>query len=202
MLKSHRIFNVMSIRSEVLDSLSEDIKNKGVVFLNDKDGRVARANLNKKRINYQEARREFLRHQLARFYRIAIFGSARLEEKSDDFIFVTELSTELVKAIDPDIVTGGGPGIMKAASLGVQIAIDEANINGRKRLKAMNHGITIKLPEEEPPNEYLHFFSKHHSFATRLQEFTDITHAAYIAPGGIGTTYELSHLVQLRQVNH
>lgn len=192
----------MSIRNEVLECLKSDIGEKGAVLLKDTDRETVHDNLNVARKSYQEARREFLRHQLGRYYRVVIFGSARLGRDSDDFRFVTELTTEIVKAIDADIVTGGGPGIMEAALMGAQLAIDESKTNGHKRLNSRNHGVTINLVNQEAPNGYIHFATNHPDFSTRLQEFIDKTQAAYIAPGGIGTTLELLYLMQTRQVSH
>lgn len=192
----------MSIRNEVLQQLSTDIQANGFVSFKDTERKTSQNNLHEARKSYEEARREFLRHQLGRYYRVVIFGSARLGRESEDFRFVTDLTTETVKAIDADIVTGGGPGIMEAALYGTQIAVDESRTNGHKRLHARNHGVTITLVDQEPPNEYIHFGTNHPDFSTRLQEFIDKTQAAYIAPGGIGTNLELLYLVQTRQVNH
>ncbi|MCI5149330.1 MAG: hypothetical protein D3916_08075, partial [Candidatus Electrothrix sp. MAN1_4] len=51
-------------------------------------------------------------------FSIAIFGSARLPDSSPEFQFVVQLTQSLLEQVPVDIVTGGGPGIMEAASIG------------------------------------------------------------------------------------
>ncbi|MBI4096787.1 MAG: LOG family protein [Candidatus Levybacteria bacterium] len=191
----------MSVRKEVLSALRNRAK-EGIIPLSKRGGREAEEHLVVGRDEYEQARGAVLEHQLSRFYNVAIFGSARLDEDSKEFKFVSELAKSLVEARDVDIMTGGGPGIMKAAIIGAYQAIAEAQVNG-KRLKSRRHGIRINdLPIEEKAGEHLSFSSTHNEFSTRLQEFIDRSQAAYNAPGGIGTLLEQLILVQSRQVGH
>src|SRR5689334_7557775 len=50
-------------------------------------------------------------------YRVTIFGSARLDAASRDYEEVKLLAAELA-AMGCDIITGGGPGLMRAANEG------------------------------------------------------------------------------------
>lgn len=54
-------------------------------------------------------------------FRTAIFGSARITPKDKIYQQIVELSESLVKS-NYDIVTGGGPGAMEAASQGHALA--------------------------------------------------------------------------------
>lgn len=188
----------MSSRTEILEQL---YTSRGIIPLSHHEGVQTGIELENARKQYEEARKNSLRHQLARHYRVAIFGSARLKKESEEFIFISDLSKALVEARDVDIVTGGGPGIMEAAHFGARLAIEEASRNGKK-LRSKNYGLTIDLPSKEPPNGHLHYERRHPEFSTRLQEFLDRSQGAYNAPGGIGTLLEQILLVQTRQVSH
>lgn len=196
----------MSLRPEVVTSLYEEIQAVGHITLSNDDWRQAHNEVEKARRLYEEARKRLLRHNLARYYRVVIFGSARLDDNSEEFKFISQLSKALVEEVrigrvGVDIVTGGGPGIMKAAHFGVQLARDEAAAKGR-RLATRSHGITIALPTQEPANGLINIQTSHPEFSTRLQEFLDKTRAAYNASGGIGTLLEMAMVLQLRQVGH
>jgi hypothetical protein len=49
-------------------------------------------------------------------YRVTIFGSARLEPNTTTYEAVKQFAAELTK-MGCDIVTGGGPGLMRAANV-------------------------------------------------------------------------------------
>ncbi|MCF7812132.1 LOG family protein [Candidatus Gracilibacteria bacterium] len=137
--------------------------------------------------------------QLKRFFRTAIFGSARLPEGSPEYEHIRQVSRALTELFQSDIVTGGGPGAMDAANKGV-IDIVRINSNGSS---PKSHGETIHLPGlEEDKNENLHFHTKHLDFVTRLRAFMMKIHAAYNAPGGLGTALEKFFFLQLKQVKH
>lgn len=155
----------------------------------------------KKQKEWMQAREKALMHRLTRSYGVAIFGSARLDEKSEEFQFVKKLTKTLVSERRIDIVTGGGPGIMMAAHKGAKDAIAEAAKRGTN-FKAHTYGINIELPFEQIPNNHIDFCTTHAEFSTRLQEFIDKTQGVYIAPGGFGTLLELAMVIQLKQVGH
>ena len=52
-----------------------------------------------------------------RFYRVAVFGSARLKSGDQEYLDVRRLASVLTE-MGCDIVTGGGPGLMEAANEG------------------------------------------------------------------------------------
>ena len=102
--------------------------------------------------------------------------------------------TQWSKALDPKVrrfvvCTGGGPGIMEAASRGASEA------------RGMNVGLTISLPNEQFDNDYLtrelsvHF----HYFFMRKFWFAYLAKAVIVFPGGYGTLDELFELLTLTQ---
>ena len=125
------------------------------------------------------------------FYRVCIFGSARIKKDSDEYKRVYELAYKLAQN-GADIVTGGGPGLMEAANHGAQ--------DGSKECKSI--GISIYLPHEATPNSHLDLRYHHRRFSSRLDEFMRISHAVVVTPGGIGTLLELMFTWQLMQVGH
>ncbi len=140
------------------------------------------------------------RFDLVAHFRIAIFGSARTEVNSPEFQFVSQLTRALVLARQIGVVTGGGPGIMRAANQGLEEARAARAKNGEET-HADNVGILIKLPYESG-NRLTHITTKHENFSTRLQAFVSQIKAAYCAQGGIGTALEMLYLLQLKQVGH
>ena len=102
--------------------------------------------------------------------------------------------TQWSKALDPKerrfvVCTGGGPGIMEAASRGAAEA------------RGMNVGLTISIPIEEFDNPYVtrelafHF----HYFFMRKFWFAYLAKAVIVFPGGFGTLDELFELLTLVQ---
>jgi len=185
-----------NLRTHYLNTLYSEDQNTQIIVGNVQK-RQAEEELEAAREAYENARAKLLAQDYARFFRIAVFGSARLEEKDSEYQEIKVLAKMIVEARPIDIVTGGGPGVMKAANEGLSEVLKE-NINYR----AKNHGITVSLPFEEMPNEDIHIRSHHPEFSLRLQEFLDKTKGAYIAPGGIGTLLEKLICVQSKQVGH
>jgi len=126
-------------------------------------------------------------------FRVTIFGSARANKNDPSYKQIKTLSKMLgEKGID--IVTGGGPGIMMAASEG-------HNIGKRKSgKKSHSIGLSIILPKEQKSNKYLDIEKKFKRFSNRLDNFMNLSNAFVIAQGGIGTTLELFYTLQLIQV--
>ena len=125
------------------------------------------------------------------YFRVSIFGSARIKPETHEYKQVYELAKKLVKN-KVDIVTGGGPGLMEAANLGAKDV----------KSKSKSFGLHVDLPFETSPNEHLDITYHHKRFSSRLDEFMRISHAVIVTPGGIGTVLELLYTWQLIQVNH
>ncbi len=125
------------------------------------------------------------------FYRVSIFGSARIKENSHHFTEVRKLAYEISRR-GADIVTGGGPGLMQAANQGAQ--------EGSQFSRSI--GLPIELPFEAEANSHLDVKRQHRRFSSRLDEFMRISNAVVVTPGGIGTLLELFYTWQLIQVDH
>ncbi len=125
------------------------------------------------------------------FYRVSIFGSARIKPNTAEYQQVYDLAFQLAKH-GADIVTGGGPGLMEAANRGAK----EGSSDSR------SFGLAIDLPFEADSNSHLDVKYHHQKFSSRLDEFMRISHAVVVTPGGIGTTLELFYTWQLLQVKH
>lgn len=197
----------MSYRPEALNLLYQEVEQTREIIISSSGYKEAQKRVFDANKEFQEARINLQKMDLARFFRAVIFGSARFDGGDEEYQFVRDLSRALVLTvrinddIGIDIVTGGGPGIMKAAHEGTLLAINEAARNGHN-IKSKNHGINIDLSNGEDSSGLAHISTRHRDFPPRLQEFLDKTRAAYNAPGGIGTLLELAMLLQLRQVGH
>lgn len=192
----------MSIRKEVIGELYSGAAEKKIIPLYKGAAAKGKKRLDLARTEYEGARKEVLWNELARYYRVGIFGSARLDRESPEYKFVTSLAKGLVEARDVDIVTGGGRCLMEAANYGHWLAIDEAARQGRA-LNSRSHGTLIQgLPQEIGGNDYIHIQTAHPEFPTRIQELLDKTQAGYIAHSGIGGLLEKLMLVQAKQVGH
>ncbi|MBQ3348455.1 TIGR00730 family Rossman fold protein [Candidatus Saccharibacteria bacterium] len=117
---------------------------------------------------------------------VTIFGSARLPQDHKYCKMAYELGALLAKN-GHTVVTGGGPGIMEAASQGAY------EIGGR------TIGLNITLKHEQFPNPYLtdcltfeYFFARKVSLAMAAKVFV-------FFPGGFGTMDELSEILCLMQ---
>lgn len=124
-------------------------------------------------------------------FRVTIFGSARIKKGDSEYKEVFNLSKMIGKK-GIDLVSGGGPGIMKAASSGHK--------TGSKKTKAHTIGLGIKLPHEQRINEYIDIKKKFTRFSERLDNFMLLSNAVIVAHGGVGTMLELFFTWQLMQV--
>jgi uncharacterized protein (TIGR00730 family) len=127
------------------------------------------------------------------FYRVTIFGSARIQPGDPVYEDVRWLAAELA-GIGCDIITGGGPGLMQAANEGERAG----DVNNLTR----SFGLRIDLAFEQGTNPFVDQVFKHRTFFSRLNHFVRLSSAFVVVPGGIGTLLELSMVWQLLQVRH
>jgi len=124
-------------------------------------------------------------------YRVTIFGSARLQPGTPAYEGVKQLAAELT-TMGCDIVTGGGPGLMRAANEGA------ASVDPTALQRSV--GIRVELPFEQEINPFVGQVYEHRTFFSRLHQFMIMSDAFVITPGGIGSLLELSLAWQLLQV--
>ena len=117
---------------------------------------------------------------------VTIFGSARLPQDNTYCVMAYRLGGLLAKN-GHAVITGGGPGIMEAASHG------SYEIGGR------TIGFNITLQHEQFPNPYLtdcitfeYFFARKVALAMAAKVFV-------FFPGGFGTMDEISEILCLMQ---
>ena len=122
---------------------------------------------------------------------VSVFGSARTPEDSEDYVSARTLGNLLARE-NYGVITGGGPGIMEAASRG---AFEE---NG------VSIGLNIELPMEQHPNKYQTESLSFRYFFVRKVCFLKYSTAIVVYPGGFGTLDELSEvltMVQTKKIN-
>jgi uncharacterized protein (TIGR00730 family) len=117
--------------------------------------------------------------------KLTIFGSARTKVDSPLFEMTRELA-QAMAARDWIVVTGAGPGIMEASSMGA----------------GMDHtlGVNIKLPFEQNANAYIDAKTNLVTmkyFFTRKVALTRPSIAFVVLPGGLGTMDELFEVLTL-----
>ncbi len=117
---------------------------------------------------------------------VTIFGSARTKEDNPIFQKTKELAKQFSQ-LGYTICTGGGPGLMLAGSMG-------GKEGGSKTL-----GLSILLPHEQKPNDYLDENVTFKNFAQRKIVFSAVSNAYVIVPGGYGTLDELFEMATLMQ---
>ncbi len=117
---------------------------------------------------------------------VTIFGSARAREDDTDYQDAVTTARLLGKE-GFAIVTGGGPGIMKAGNQGAYEA------------GAVSVGLGIELPFEQGINEFVTLPLEFRYFFARKTMFLKYAQAYVIFPGGFGTMDELMESLTLIQ---
>lgn len=124
-------------------------------------------------------------------YRVTIFGSARTEPGSEGYDEVRRLARELAQ-MGCDIITGGGPGMMRAAN--------EGAVSAGAGERDQSIGIRVDLDSEQGTNPFVGLAYEHQTFFSRLHHFVLLSDAFVVVRGGIGTTLETMMIWQLLQV--
>jgi uncharacterized protein (TIGR00730 family) len=117
---------------------------------------------------------------------VSIFGSARYDEDHPYYQLAEEIAREISNA-GFSVVSGGGPGIMKAANKGAHGG------------KSPSVGLNIQLPHEQAGNEYQDISLSFRHFFSRKVMFVKYASAYVVLPGGFGTLDELAEILTLVQ---
>ena len=117
---------------------------------------------------------------------VSVFGSARTPEDDPVYASARKLGNLLVDA-GYGVITGGGPGVMEAASRGAY----EKN--------GVSIGLNIELPMEQSPNPYQNTSVSFNYFFVRKVSFLKYSTAVIVYPGGFGTLDELSEVLTMVQ---
>lgn len=122
---------------------------------------------------------------------VSIFGSSQTPSSDPNYMMAEELAGRIVHELGYAVLTGGGPGIMEAAS------------KGAFETGGMAAGLNISLPHERTTNDYVgHGNSlKFSYFFSRKTMLTFAAEAYVFFPGGFGTFDELFSILTLIQTD-
>jgi uncharacterized protein (TIGR00730 family) len=115
---------------------------------------------------------------------VSIFGSARTQRGTPEYLTAEAIAVGLVKA-GYAVITGGGPGIMEAANKG---AVEGGGVSV---------GLGIELPTEMGLNDYVEVGLEFRYFFVRKTCFIKYSQAFVVLPGGFGTMDELFEALTL-----
>lgn len=117
---------------------------------------------------------------------VSIFGSSRASRSHPCYPLAVEVGRLFAEA-GFAVITGGGPGLMEAVN------------RGAKEAGGLSVGLTIELPQEERPNDYLDLALTFRHFYVRKTMFVKAADGFVILPGGFGTLDELFESLTLIQ---
>jgi uncharacterized protein (TIGR00730 family) len=117
---------------------------------------------------------------------VSIFGSARTSP-DHPYYKLTEQIARLLSDAGFSVISGGGPGIMEAASKGAYFG------------KSASIGLNIQLPHEQHANPYQDMSHTFRHFFARKVMFVKFATAYVVMPGGFGTLDELMEALTLVQ---
>ncbi len=117
---------------------------------------------------------------------VSIFGSARLAPDHPYYVQAEKVA-RLLSDAGFSVISGGGPGIMEAASKGA--------FHG----KSPSVGLNIRLPQEQQSNAFQDISLTFRHFFARKVMFVRFTAAYVVLPGGFGTLDELMEALTLIQ---
>jgi uncharacterized protein (TIGR00730 family) len=115
---------------------------------------------------------------------VAIFGSARTQPGTREYLTAQAIAAGLVKA-GYAVITGGGPSIMEAANKG---AVEASGVSV---------GLGIELPMEMGLNDYVEIGMEFRYFFARKTCFIKYSQAFVVMPGGYGSMDELFEALTL-----
>jgi uncharacterized protein (TIGR00730 family) len=115
---------------------------------------------------------------------VSIFGSARTQRGTREYLTAEAIAAGLVKS-GYAVITGGGPGIMEAANKG---AVEGGGVSA---------GLGIELPMETGLNDYVEVGLEFRYFFVRKTCFIKYSQAFVVLPGGFGTMDELFEALTL-----
>jgi hypothetical protein len=115
---------------------------------------------------------------------VSIFGSARTQRGTHEYLTAEAIASGLVKA-GYAVITGGGPAIMEAANKG---AVEAGGVSV---------GLGIELPMEMGLNDYVEVGLEFRYFFVRKTCFIKYSQAFVVLPGGYGTMDELFEALTL-----
>jgi uncharacterized protein (TIGR00730 family) len=117
---------------------------------------------------------------------VSVFGSSRAAPGTRQYELAERIAAGLAEA-GYAVITGGGPGIMEAASKGASAA------NG------VSVGLGIELPLEQGLNDYVDIGIEFRYFFVRKTMFVKYSQAFVVLPGGFGTLDEMFEALTLVQ---
>lgn len=129
---------------------------------------------------------------------VSIFGSSNIAQTD----YYAKKAFELARMFSDagiSVLTGGGPGIMQAASCGI---IADEDSDGTKTVLYKQRGKTIGIGVTdlgEKPNECVHEYIELDYFFARKWLLTRFASAVVVFPGGFGTCDELFEVLTLVQ---
>jgi hypothetical protein len=115
---------------------------------------------------------------------VAIFGSARTQRGTQEYLTAEAIATGLVQA-GYAVITGGGPAIMEAANKG---AVEAGGVSV---------GLGIELPTEMGLNDYVEVGMEFRYFFASKTCFIKYSQAFVVMPGGYGSLDELFEALTL-----
>lgn len=118
---------------------------------------------------------------------VSIFGSSVIKPESKYYKQARKLTKRIVAELHLTIVSGGGPGIMEAASRGARDAQGDSL------------GMDIELPKEQVKNGYVTHSADFYYFFSRKVALTFTARAYVYFPGGYGTLDELFEILTLKE---
>jgi uncharacterized protein (TIGR00730 family) len=122
---------------------------------------------------------------------VTVFGSARFPEDHEYYQAARRIG-QLLAENKFTVMTGGGPGVMEAAS------------RGAKEKGGRTIGCNINIALEQRPNTYLDRWITFRYFFIRKVMLTKFSRAFVVMPGGLGTLdefFEMATLIQTRKMS-